>query len=71
VSAEEPPLLRVVRGDPTDAELAALIAVVAARTAVGTPATDRRTESSRWAQVRPRPVLRHGPGAWQASARTR
>ncbi|MBA3745836.1 acyl-CoA carboxylase subunit epsilon, partial [Sporichthya sp.] len=35
MSSEEPqrPLLRVVRGEPDDAELAALIAVVSARAA--------------------------------------
>jgi hypothetical protein len=60
------PLLRVVRGNPTPEELAALIAVVTARGAGGEPEP---------APVRPlwgRPILRAplhaGPGAWRASA---
>jgi hypothetical protein len=59
------PLLRVVRGNPTDEELAALLAVVAARGSAAAPEP---------APVRPlwgRPVLRSalhpGPGAWRAS----
>jgi hypothetical protein len=71
VSAEGLPRLRVVRGRPTEAELAALVAVVAARAAAGAPAPVRTTAPSRWAAVHTRPVLRHGPGAWQASARPR
>ena len=60
------PLLRVVRGDPTPEELAALIAVVSARAGVSeaTPEPAR----SLWS----RPVLRQpltpGPGAWRASS---
>jgi hypothetical protein len=64
------PLLRVVRGTPDDAELAALTAVLAAATAgpgTGTPAP--RPPRSRWAD---RAALlgcppHHGPGAWRAS----
>ena len=58
------PLLRVVSGSPSAEELAALIAVVAARASAAEPAPP----------VRPlwgRPVLRRaltpGPGAWHAS----
>jgi hypothetical protein len=64
-------MLRIVRGHPTEAELAALVAVVAARSAAGAADTDRQRAPSRWAAVRPRAVPRHGPGAWQSSARTR
>jgi hypothetical protein len=68
--AAEPqrPLLRVVRGEPTPAELAALIAVVAAKAGGEEPAAPQHvsawTERSRLVR---RP-LGHGPGAWRASA---
>ena len=65
MSATEPPLLRVVRGEPTDDELAALVAVVAARAAVSAE-RERPAVRSRWAAPRPRPTLRPGPGAWVA-----
>ena len=64
----DPPLLRVVRGgEPTDEELAALIAAVA--TAAVT--TDEQEPApSQWAARadRLRRPLRPGPGAWKASA---
>ena len=71
MSTETPerPLLRVVRGEPTAEELAALTVVVAAL-------------SQRRARKRPVPVgawasyadahrrpLQHGPGGWRASGR--
>jgi len=62
------PLLRVVRGEPDDAELAALIAVVSARAAAAAP--DAEPEPNAWTD-RSRLVRRelpHGPGAWRASA---
>jgi hypothetical protein len=71
VSAEETParpLLRVVRGEPDDAELAALIAVVSARAGAAAPAPE--PEPNAWTD-RSRLVRRelpHGPGAWRASA---
>ena len=67
------PLLTVVRGDASAEEIAALTAVLAARSRSAVrPAPDGRGQritgwSSRSALLR-RPV-RHGPGAWQASAR--
>ena len=71
------PLLRVVRGAPTDAELAALTATLAALAASG-PAPEPEAPVSRWAsrddrlrrgpaQSAPRP----GPGAWRYSTRPR
>ncbi len=69
MSDETPPLLRVVSGDPTPEELAALVAVVAAAGASGTP--DAPTPRSEWS-ARHRLVRvphRHGAGAWRASAR--
>ena len=61
------PLLRVVRGSATPEELAALVAVVAAR---GSAAVEPEPAPvSHWgsrASLLRRP-LPHGPGAWQAS----
>ncbi len=63
----EEPFLRVVRGAPTAAELAALVAVLTARAAAGTAraATPRRA----WADPASRlpPPLHPGPGAWRRS----
>lgn len=69
---DERPVLRVVKGDPTPEELAALVAVVQARvSAAGKPAA-RKVKSgwaAYWRSVR-EPV-QHGPGGWRASARPR
>lgn len=57
--------IRVVRGAPTEEELAAVVAVLLSREPVATPA---KPPMSRWARsARPRVVAR-GPGAWRASA---
>ncbi|WP_084597179.1 acyl-CoA carboxylase subunit epsilon [Nocardioides aequoreus] len=70
---ETTPLLRVVKGDPTPEQLAALVAVVAASAGGGGADAPRRR--SEWAapqrRVRQPHLLahRHGPGAWRASAR--
>ena len=65
--ADARPVLRVVRGEPTPAELAALIAVVAARTA---PAADEEPPTSAWSDRSAllRSVLAPGPGAWRWSS---
>lgn len=62
------PLLRVVKGDPTPQEIAALVAVLSATAAQ--PAEEPPPARSEWASParRMRPVLRPGPGAWRASA---
>ncbi|MEW2499109.1 acyl-CoA carboxylase subunit epsilon [Amycolatopsis sp. CA-161197] len=64
------PLLRVVRGNPDDAELAALTAVVAAVAAAsgGSPAPRRRTSwwNDRATRLGTSPAP--GDGAWRASA---
>lgn len=65
----ERPLLRVVRSEPSDEELAALTAVLSAsvpQPASEPPAAPRST----WADPahRLRAPLRPGPGAWRASA---
>jgi hypothetical protein len=63
-----PALLRVEHGDPTDEELAALIAVLASRTAVEpTPPGPRRSEWASPARA-VRRTHRHGPGGWRAAA---
>jgi hypothetical protein len=62
------PVLRVVRGNATAEELAALVTVLAARSA-GTAAPDRRPRS-RWADPR-RLVQGHtaaAHGGWRSSA---
>lgn len=62
------PVLRIVRGEPTAEELAALVAVVAARS--GTPAPPPATIPSAWTDrsLLVRKHLHPGPGAWRASA---
>lgn len=65
------PALRVVRGEPTPEELAALVTVLAAR-AAAVPATGSGSDPARPAwQDRARylrTTLPHGAGAWRASA---
>jgi hypothetical protein len=72
------PRLRVVRGQPTAEEIAALAAVLTARSAGSGPATTGRggwqrdgrlAWDNRSALVRP--PLHRGPDAWRASARPR
>ena len=67
------PVLRVVRGEPTAEELAALVAVAAVAgvraAAAGEPGGDRRPRSA-WnhpARLVRRPVAA-GPGGWRRSA---
>jgi hypothetical protein len=62
------PLLRVVKGNPTPEELAALVAVIAARSAAGTPA--KKPLRSEWGhQARAvRGPHRPGPDAWSRAA---
>ncbi|MGX7827694.1 acyl-CoA carboxylase subunit epsilon [Actinokineospora sp. 24-640] len=59
------PLLKVVRGNPDPAELAALTVVVLAAAAPGGDQPAGSVWSARTGQIR-RP-LDHGPGAWRAS----
>ena len=63
---EGAPFLRVVKGDPTPEELAALVAVLAS--AGGSePAPPRRTPEWNAPQRMHRVVHRHGPGGWRSS----
>ncbi len=70
-SAEETraPVLRVIRGDATPEEIAALLAVVSAVSA-GSPPAAEPTIRPAWndrASLMHAP-MRPGPGAWRASA---
>ncbi|HZB51776.1 MAG TPA: acyl-CoA carboxylase subunit epsilon [Mycobacteriales bacterium] len=61
-------MLRVVRGEPTAEELAALVAVLTARAAAGRAGRPRLR--SAWADpaTRLRTPLAPGPAAWRRSA---
>lgn len=64
----EQPYLRVVRGDATPEELAALVIALTTRDA--TPErTTRKSAMWRSPAHQMRTVLPHGPGAWRASSR--
>ncbi len=65
------PVLRVVRGDATPEEIAAVVAVLLARSAASdAPPSSARPAPSAWAdrsRLLRRP-LHPGPGAWRRSA---
>jgi hypothetical protein len=61
----EPPFLRIVKGDPTEEEIAALVAVLAS---AGGPAPERKPVPAWSAHGRKvRLTLPHGPGGWRSS----
>ena len=63
-------LFRVVRGEPDDAELAALTVVLAAAASAGPAASSGGTRrTSQWTdrEAMLRRPLHPGPGAWRAS----
>ncbi len=64
------PPLRVISGDATAEEIAAIVAVLAAASGNGDGTDGTRTTRSRWAdpRTRMRAHLSPGPGAWRASA---
>ncbi len=63
----EPPVLRVVRGDPTPQDVAALVVVLAAASGGDAPAP--AAPRSQWAASgRPHGAPAPGRGAWRASA---
>ena len=69
---ETQPLLRVVKGDPTPGEVAALVAVVSAMAAGAAEAASKQAKPKPEWSVHHRKLRgthRHGPGAWRASAR--
>lgn len=63
-------LFRVVRGDPSDEEVAALTVVLAAVASAGADAAPASTTVNRWSApaARMRPAVAPGPGGWRASA---
>jgi hypothetical protein len=66
-AAEQRPLLRVVRGDATPEEIAALVAVVASLGAPEAPPKPRRPEWNAPHRL-VRRTLHPGRGGWRASA---
>ncbi len=60
------PHLRIVRGDPTPEEVAALVAVVASLGGDEAPA-ERRTPEWSAHHRKLRTTYPHGPGGWRAS----
>ena len=64
---ETTPFLRVVKGNPTPEELAALVSVLASL-AGPTAAGPRRTPEWNAPRRLHRVVAPHGPGGWRASA---
>ena len=67
------PVLRIVRGEPDAAELAALTAVLAAAGGGGDDEAPDPTPTSSWARHVDlvRGPVHPGPGGWRASARPR
>ena len=65
------PILRVVRGDATPEEVAALVAVVAALGSGGTESPPRRTPEWSAHHQKTRRSLPHGPGGWRSSSAPR
>jgi hypothetical protein len=67
----EAPLLRIVKGDPTPEEVAALVAVVSAMANAAAEQASREKKQPRaeWSARHRlvRRTLHHGPGAWRAS----
>lgn len=63
------PLLRVVRGEPDDVELAALTSVIAAAASRGGGGGEPQRRRSLWGEpaARLRTPIQPGPGAWRAS----
>lgn len=63
------PVLRVVKGEPTPDEFAALVAVISAKLRTTPVQQERQGATGRWAAYwrRTRQPLRPGPNAWRAS----
>lgn len=68
-AAPERPLLRIVKGNPSDEEVAALVAVLHTAAAAGATPPPRKA-ASEWSAPhrRLRAAVPSGPGAWRASA---
>jgi hypothetical protein len=70
---DAPPYLRVVKGDPTPAELAALVVAVQALAAQEQPPEPAPYTRGGWNDLESLfpPTLHDGPGVWRASGRLR
>ena len=69
---EQQPLLRIVKGDPTPEEVAALVSVVSAMAAGAAEAASKQARPKpAWSahHLKLRGTHRHGPGAWRTHAR--
>ena len=64
---DDRPVLRIVRGEPTDDETAALVAVLAALARGSTAAVVPPRSQWRNRARNIRPAIGPGPGAWRAS----
>ncbi|GII53220.1 hypothetical protein Pth03_16090 [Planotetraspora thailandica] len=64
--SEQEPYLKIVRGDATPEEIAALVAALAVR-ATGAAKAVRNANNWRNPAHRMRSDLPHGPGAWRAA----
>lgn len=64
---DEQPFLRVIRGDASPEEVAAIVAVLATLQAEGSAAARRRPEWNHYRRGH-RTSFRRGPGGWRASA---
>jgi hypothetical protein len=68
MAEEEQPLLRVVRGNPTEEELAALVGVVVAASQPSTTKPVRRLSAwTRVSRLRPTLPTYRGPAAWRTA----
>jgi hypothetical protein len=69
---QEQPLLRIVKGDPTPEEVAALVSVVSAMAAGAADAASKQSRPKpEWSahHRKLRGTHRHGPGAWRTHGR--
>jgi len=70
---DPPPYLRVVKGNPTPEELAALVVAVQAVSAAEPPPEPASYTRGGWNDLESLfpPTLHDGPGVWRASGRLR
>ncbi|MEO7350441.1 MAG: acyl-CoA carboxylase subunit epsilon [Marmoricola sp.] len=70
-AGDQPPTLRIVKGDPTPEEVAALVAVVSAMAAGAQSTSAKARPKPEWGahHRKLRGPHRHRAGAWRASAR--
>ena len=66
MSTVNEPIVQVVKGDPAPEELAALVTVIATRSAAAAPRQHAGDWATYWRNARA--PFRPGPGRWHASA---